>query len=71
MDNATSPRGDGACVRRSRALPFTEAAITRIVRAARKAGLRVTAVRVGPDGTIETMEAAVTPLDEPEREIVL
>lgn len=49
----TSPAGDvsGACVRRSRALPFTEAGLKRAIGAARKAGLRVTAIR--PDGTLE------------------
>ena len=34
------------------ALPFTETIVRRIIGAVRKAGLRVTATRVAPDGTV-------------------
>jgi hypothetical protein len=33
-------------------LPFTEMIVRRIIGAVRKAGLRVTATRVAPDGTV-------------------
>jgi hypothetical protein len=72
MDNATSPQGDGACVRRSRALPFTQAGLKRAIAAAQAAGLHVTAIR--PDGTIELgshPQAHNEPMAGPEPEIVL
>jgi hypothetical protein len=58
----------GACVRRSRALPFTQAGLGRAIKAARAAGLRVTAIR--PDGTIEVAESTAE-LAEADSEIVL
>ena len=39
----------------SRALPFTQAKVTRAIAAAKKAGLRVTGIR--PDGTVLVQEA--------------
>lgn len=42
-------------------LPFTENAVRRVVSAARKAGLRVNAVSVGPDGTVTAFEGIATP----------
>jgi hypothetical protein len=71
MDNATSPQGDGACVRRSRALPFTQARLKRAIAAAQAAGLCVTAIR--PDGTLE-IGSHPQAVDEPtteRREVVL
>jgi len=59
----------------TRALPFTPAAIRRAIQAARKAGLRVKAIR--PDGTIVVDEQSAesnpqaTESVEKEREVVL
>jgi len=59
----------------TRALPFTQAAIRRAIQAARKAGLRVKAIR--PDGTIVVDEQSAesnpqaTESVEKEREVVL
>jgi hypothetical protein len=42
-------------------LPFTELAVCRTVNAARKAGLKVNAVSVAPDGTITAFEGLEPP----------
>jgi hypothetical protein len=57
----------------TRVVPFTQAGLRRAIEAARKAGLRVTAIR--PDGTIETTEKESSQETraslEPKPEIVL
>lgn len=60
----------GAYVRRSRALPFTQAGLKRAIAAAQAAGLRITGIR--PDGTIEigNPQAEDRPIEE-RREVVL
>ncbi len=57
----------------TRAVPFTQASVRRAIEAARRAGLRVTAIR--PDGTVVVIDQqdnpqATDPLEK-EREIVL
>jgi hypothetical protein len=39
-------------------LPFSEATIKRVIVAARKAGLEVSAVRIEPDGTVTVFQQA-------------
>lgn len=48
-------------------LPFTELAVRRAIAAARKEGLKVASVSVGPDGTITVHDvaAAVAPSLQP------
>lgn len=45
----------------TRPLPFTENAIARVIEGARKAGLKPTAIAVGPDGTITVYEGLDAP----------
>jgi len=44
-------------------LPFTESAVRRAVSAARKAGMKVGAIRIEPDGAVTVFEGE--PLDPP------
>jgi hypothetical protein len=46
-------------------LPFTENAIVRAVSGARKAGVKVGAVRIEPDGTITVLDASLAPAIAP------
>jgi hypothetical protein len=45
----------------TKSLPFTENAVRRAVTAARKAGMKVGAIRIEPDGAVTVFECA--PLD--------
>jgi hypothetical protein len=44
------------CPTMTNPLPFTEAAVRRAVNAARKAGMKVGAISIAPDGTVTVFE---------------
>ncbi len=50
----------------TKSLPFTESAVRRAVSAARKAGMKVGAISIAPDGTVTVFEgAALDPFARP------
>jgi hypothetical protein len=51
-------------------LPFTENAILRAVNGVRKAGIRVGAVKIGPDGSILILDEALAPAVVPKQDPV-
>lgn len=52
----------------TKSLPFTANAIVRAVYGARKAGIKVAAVRVEPDGSIIVLDEALAPVVVPKQD---
>lgn len=49
-------------------LPFTENAIQRAVSGARKAGIKVGAIKVDPDGAITVLDESLAPTAAPKQD---